>query len=316
MNNVTIQLLETKTRIKTDKQSFLNFVKNYFAGYIVPETGQNCDIDLSFEFKSGYSWKLHGQKLKNLDIYWGENFGSKQIDESFHFCFHEVSAKISFSADIWHGEIIFQKNFFKHCANVIFFRGRKTKKHYERFVTRLIIQNLVFLKAREKKKIAIISGAALALNGKAYIFAGLPGSGKSYLIKALKKENRATTLLTENYALIADQRVYYYTEGRTDNKLDNYPLKSLFIIGHGREAILETIEKATAQAQIEAINSYTAELPEHGPIVSSLLSKDYLAPLFINDLTSQLNNIPAYRAIVDNSANDFLKKFFELHAKQ
>lgn len=308
MKTINLKILGNAVSVSSNNIPFLNFVEKYFSGFSVEKAAASNNINLQFNFQPGFSYKLNGQRLKDLDIYWGENYGTDLKNNDFHFCYHETTTRLNLNETTWRGEINFQKNIFKHLANRLFFKGGLTNIHYYRLLTRLIIQNLIFLKTRQSQDLTIISGAGLVINNKAYIFAGLPGSGKSTLIKNLKTKYPESEILSENYLPIINNQVYYFTEGRELNKQNSCPLAQIHVIGHGREHSNRLLSPEEAANKLEAINIFTAELPEQGPLLNYLLQANGAGKLFstkINDVAT----VPCYLSVIDKDALNFLESF-------
>jgi len=295
--------------INSNNDAFLDFTKRYFKGFELVTLVSEPVIDLVFNFEKGFRFKVD-RKSESLDEFLGEKAGMQK--GSYVFQYQEVDATIKFEDSLWSSEVRFKKNLFKHFANLLFFRGLDTQKHYYRFVVRLIIQNLIFMKIKQGQNKEVLSGAAISVNNEAYVFLGLPGAGKSTLIKQLMKDNPGAKILTENYVVISGDRVYFYTEGAGDNCLDSYLIKKLYIISRGAEAVIEKISPENAFSQIIAVNNYTAELPMHGPFAGYILyNPTFMFMLGNETLQKLLEIIPAYRARIDKDANKFMKLFFK-----
>lgn len=307
MEKLFLNFWGVKVRVVANDNSFINFAKKYFQGFEVPELEGESVIDLSFNFQKYYNFKVD-RRPAPFDEFLGEKAGMK--NGSYEFQFNEVDAAIKFDNDRWSGNVNFKKNLFKHFANLLFFRGRDTQSHYYRFVTRLIIQNLVFMKLKQDQKMEVLSGAAISINGQAYAFIGLPGAGKSTLIDKLLEINPEAIVLTGNYVIISADQVYFYTEGAGDNCLQGYPLKEVHIISRGNGAAIEGIASKQALSQIVAVNNYTAELPMHGPFTAYVLHDTDFEFMLNNDtLQKILETAPAYRSRIDKGANEFIKLF-------
>lgn len=310
MRNINIKVFDILLKVSSNNNNFLSFVENYFSSGQSEEETDKVDIDLSFAFKPGFSFRLNGDRLNNQGVNLGENVGQKN-DGSFTFCHHEVTGEFLLSAENWSGVCTFQKNFIKHLANLLFFKRSKTMDHYYRFISRLIIQNLLFLKIREKNnKSVILSAAAVAINNESFIFAGLPGSGKTTIINAIKDIFPDLNVLSENYAVIINGKIGYFTEGKHICNDKNFPVTKVFVINRSNNFSIIENSGDSCFAMLSAINQYTSELPEYSPFINLLLLSDKFNYMISDEYLKEFSHfVKSFSLTADQGAAKLIEYF-------
>jgi hypothetical protein len=312
MKKIIINQFGTKIRVSSSNKNFLDSVKKYFSVLEVSNSDMDVDIDLSFVFKTGFSFRLNGNKIEEDGVLWGENV-CRGDDGRFLFSYHEVFGSFLLTNKNWQGDCIFQKNIIKHLANILFFKRSKTRESYYRFLIRLIIQNLLFLKL-EEKGFTILSAAAVEIKGDGYVFAGLPGSGKTTIIEKIKNNFSEARILSENYAIINKSSVGFFTEGKHSAGNEFFLIRNLFIINRGDNFSLLELDSSDCFYKLKAINQYTAELPEHGPFVNLLLLSPNFNFMILNDnLKNFSSSVESFDLRVDEGAVELIKYFKKIY---
>ena len=162
-----------------------------------------------------------------------------------------------------------------------------------------------------------IAAAAVVVRDGAYVFAGLPGSGKTTTVKLLKQSFPDIASVAENYVLVEDGLLLPFPEGIEKVVLKPYPVKALFIVTHGRELVVEKLSAKQAYAEILAINHATAELPIHSLWSSMMMIIPEWQKLAFSEesLRDLLAKIPASYLCVDRYGKKFVD-FFDQHYGQ
>lgn len=316
MKQVTFEISGISIGITSGNEGFLSFVGKYFSGFVADQVDAEPAIALEFDFPKGYDYKVGGNRVGNADVCLGENFGLSQVDGTFMIGQREIIGNFNFSPEQWRGRVSFRKNFFKHAANLLFFKGRDTSNHYYRAITRLVVQNLLFMKLKQQKGIEVISGGAIALDGNAYVFVGLPGSGKSTLLAAIKRNRPDAEILAENYVMVDGGKTHSFTEGKESNTDKAYPIRKIYLNAFGNRYQTEKLEPASAYAQITAVNNLTAELPQQSPFAACLLSdQDFGYLLDDQTLRDLLGKVPVERLVVDRGVHEFIQEFLKTYDK-
>lgn len=309
MYSVVIKVHTITARVHSNDRDFIRYVEDYFNTGIA--TG-DCDIDINLVFKSGFSWSL--QKLFfSTARHLGENIVFNDTTKKFIGAHRELTIEAVLEKDIWRVRGEFQRNFFRHCANLLLFHARRD--HYYRWITRLLIQNLIFMKLRERHSCAFASGAALAIGGRAFCFFGLPGSGKSTLVAALAKAIPGAEILAENYLVMDKKLLIPFPEGRLRFSHLAYQIAAGFIISRGEQMSMEMYSYEDACGAVNAINAFTAELPEHSILHTMAIANPLICALFKNEaLEGILKNISIFSCVVDRGALNCVAYFKNTYA--
>jgi hypothetical protein len=296
--------------VGSNNEAFLNFVKKYFEGFSIVRDSGEAQVIVECKFESGFSFKINRNYTHQAPVVFGENVAYDPSNHRFVFAHREVLGDLDIGADKWAMKATFKKNFFRHFSNLLFFKGSLTNEHYYRFLTRLLIQNLLFMKLEQNKEISIHSGAAIAVNGQAYVFFGLPGSGKSTLLAKIKSNIADAEILAHNFVLVKGNMNLIYPEGFARPMNREYPIKNIFINGYGDRFNSASLSLDEAISNITAINQFTAELPVHS-IFANLVLADAKFDFIFNEpnLTKLLATIPAVKLIVDRGHKEFLNYF-------
>lgn len=246
--------------LSSSNQAFLTYAHNYLRGFETASAPE-AEINVSVSFLSGFSLRL--QRTQYAPQRLGTGLDWDAVNNTLYVAQREIEARITLTSP-WHAEVTFKKNLFKHIANKLFFAGAQTHERYYRSVIRLIAQQLVFMQLMLRWNVVPLSAAAAELGGKAYIFAGLPGSGKSTLTRALHKKLGAR-ILTENFVLTDGERLFPFPEGSASVHADVQPLPiaEICVLTHGEKFLAYELPREQAYYTLLAINSLTAELPEH-----------------------------------------------------
>jgi len=160
-------------------------------------------------------------------------------------------------------------------------------------------------------KIAIISASAVAIRGRAYIFAGLPGSGKSTIVNKLAKMVPNAKIITQNYALISDTKILSFPEAKIEGLEKEYPVDSIFVTSYGLDFEIKKIGTKEAFSEISAINYFTQELPVNSPLAGLALVDDFGFMTDDSNLRRISELLPVNNLTVDIGGEKFLRYFRE-----
>jgi hypothetical protein len=296
--------------VLTKENGFGNFVKNYLRGFeSSPVTEPDCKIVASF--LPGYKKTFDNDQYAPQTL--GSGLGWDAGNNTLYISQKEISARITLTSP-WHVEASFQKNFFRHTANKLFFSGSKTQTNYYRSVTRLLLQNIVFIHLAQRWGIVPISAAAIKIGSRAHIFVGLPGSGKSTLVQKIRQEAKAE-IIAENFVLTDGERIFPFPEGNSSD-ISACAINTVHIITHGEKFSSYEMPKEQTYHSILSINSLTGELPEQGPF-GSLLLIDPTRWQFMHDndhetIKKLCERHNCRRLVVDPGADLALKQIMEL----
>ena len=255
-------------RLKSNNPAFISFAQNYFKGF---EHSDSTDtiIDITIQWKPGFSLAWNPTST-GFSHHIGSNVtidpvtGSCAIhDKEWHIIIHKKEGSLI------RAELSFKRNLLRHTANTLFTRGNLASRYY-RAALRILAQQLIFIEL-EKKGINPYSAAAVAIDNKAYIFAGLPGSGKSTISHFLRQQFDAE-ILTENFVLTDGTYLYPFPEGNTVEHIGSIVIKEIYSISHGSTFSVIPINSETMLHDLAIINAITAELPEHSLISASTLT--------------------------------------------
>ncbi len=287
--------------IESPSAEVIAFARQYFHGF--PEATTPTRIRCSIRFASGYSFRLQEKKgttghTLGSGLAWDAETNTLSVFE------REWSYTVSEKDSLLVGEITFKKNIWKHAIHVLTLGKRETHRRYYRAAIRLLPQTLLFQKL-EERGIQIHSGAAVAINGTAFIFAGLPGSGKSTLAHALRK-NCGAEILTENFVLTDGTKLYPFPEGNVLSKLAPIPIKNVYALSHGDVFSVTEISSERMIELTKMIDTLTAELPVHAKIAAQRLVDDKNSP---KDLPY---SAPAHTLVADKSLSETVKYFSSL----
>ncbi len=182
---VVLKIHGISVLIRSDNINFLNYLRSYFNCFIESVASDSFDLEVLVNIKKGFSISPHGADSR-ITRKIGDRLGLLDSGE-YGFSYREIGGRIDFRFSSWTAQADFKKNIFKHFANKLFFRRKKMNDYYYRFIIRYLIQNLIFLKLRESQNLIVSSGAAVSIDGKSYLFFGLPGSGKSTIVNKIKE---------------------------------------------------------------------------------------------------------------------------------
>lgn len=302
--------------VNSDNINFLNYLRNYFNCFVKESFNGPFDLEISVNIKKWFSFSPHGARNKIVRVV-GDRLGLLASGE-YSFSYREISGQIDFRGDNWIAQADFRKNIFKHLANKVFFRRKRMNDYYYRFIIRYLIQNLIFLKLRVSKNIIAASGAAVSVDGASHLFFGLPGSGKSTIVKKVKEYlGLRSEILTENFILFDSfGNNFVFPEGNNSPKAMSYPIAAGFIIGHGQDMVINKIDNQQAVNGIRLIDQYTAELPSQSFLSGyGLLDFGYLPFLSLVE-EKDLKSFDVFSLFIDNGATEFMKYFSDKYVSR
>lgn len=243
--------------LESNDQAFLAFAKQYLRGFEQTQPEEIPLIAVKHDFIPGFTFRFPKQKKGDRTL--GSGIEWNESEQTLDLLQREFRTRVSFK-DTWNAEVLFQKNFFKHLANKLFFAKQKTQTNYYRATLRSVAQQLVFMQLATKG-ISTISAAASSVNQQAVIAVGLPGSGKSTLMNAVREQLQGV-VLTENFVLTDGHLIYPFPEGNNASTRP-IPIKHVLLLSHGNHFINTTLSSEDAAESIRIVNQLTAELPEH-----------------------------------------------------
>ena len=183
--------------LTTNKKQVLAFAEKYWLGFKTDNVSSEA-FSVNIDFRQGFSWHAHPSiARKPQEIVLGSNRFLDAEKKILRAQDKDWYIELDFKNKML-GTLVFRRNIFRHVANVIFAK-HNLGEQYARAALRILPEALLFLSLREKH-IGVYSGAAYTKNKKAYLFPGLPGSGKSTLVHLLKKEFGGD-IATENFIL-------------------------------------------------------------------------------------------------------------------
>lgn len=313
---VILEVHGVSVLVSSDNINFLSYLRNYFNCFVREGFNGPFDLEISVNIKKWFSFSPHGVRNKIIRVI-GDRLGLLASGE-YSFSYREISGQIDFRGDNWLAQADFRKNIFKHLANKVFFRRKRMNDYYYRFIIRYLIQNLIFLKLRASKNIIVASGAAISVDGASYLFFGLPGSGKSTIVKKIKERLASRSeILTENFILFDSLgNSFVFPEGNDFPKVTPYPIAAGFIIGHGQDMIINQIDNQQAVSSIRLIDQYTAELPSQSFLSGyGLLNFEYLPFLSLIE-EKDLKSFDVFSLFIDNGTTEFMKYFFDKYVSR
>lgn len=284
--------------ISSDSVPFLDFLGRYFRGFEFSGTTSSFEAD--FRFRRGFVLPfLPARSGAEGDVF-GEDVSYSPSDGILSFGHRELRVTCSLAGDPWRVSADFQKRLMRHVANGILLRGRGIADHYYRIAARLVVQNLLFMRLRERG-IGILSASAVALSGRrALVFAGLSGSGKSTLAARICATDPSARILAHNYVLFDGSDILPFPEGERPDSLLAHSCVAAFVIGHGGRFSCDPLISEGAAAALEAINDCTAEMPEHSPFAALAIADPRHASAFDRGAVARFaHRVPVSRLIVD-----------------
>ncbi len=259
-----------KLVLTSSNRDFLAFAKEYFRGFEIDTPRKDAayvaDVHVVVQFLPGFSWRLNQSQYAPHVL--GGGLGWDEKNNTLYIFENEIEARATLTAP-WHAEVKFKKNFFRYLAHRLFFSGSKTKNNYYRSLIRLFAQQLVFMQLALRWQIVGISAAAFKIGGQAHLAVGLPGSGKSTLVSALRRELHAE-ILAENFALTDGERLFPFPEGQSSD-VAPCPIGGIYFLTHGEGFAKYILPREQAYQAMLAVNNLTAELPQHSPYGSLAL---------------------------------------------
>lgn len=311
MKSCRITFGETKLLVSSDHEGFLAFVKKYFTGhYCLSEDISLEDNQLAVSFSERGGWSPRGRRIERERVvtWLGEGLGLTK-EGNFLFEDKEITGEIIWDSRV-RAQIEFRPILLKSIANYLIPNPISLRERYFRLVVRGVIQQILFMLEAQGRGVEILSAASLLFQGKAYVFAGLPGSGKTTTVSHLAKTLPGAIILAQNYTPVHVDTTWAFTEGLTVNVEGKFPIGGVFIVTHGKEFNHQLIDQATALASLTFINHATAELPVHSRLGALLLGKTSASSLTSMPYIEELvKNVPVQMVVMDNCLPAFTDFF-------
>lgn len=180
------------------------------------------------------------------------------------------------------------------------YRKKDTKNIYTHYQINTYqfqyILRRVLLEISSRKKMVIVHASASKINGKAYVFIGSSGAGKSTTIKLLKQKYEALAddsiiIAKENDGFYFYQTPYYEKELWIKRNNSRLELGGIFFLIKSRQFLIDKIEKKeTILANLLQQITTTPELEKkHTKIAIKLLSEyNYFYYLYFDKKRKQL----------------------------
>lgn len=311
MKSCRVNFGSTHIIVSSDHDNFLAFVKKYFtADDCAPEEIFPSENHLSVVFSTRGSWSPRGRRIarEHVTTWLAEGIGLTK-EGKFLFEDKEITGEISFGTTV-RGIISFRPIILKDIANRILSNHLSLQERYFRLVTRGVIQQLLFMLEARSRGVEILSAASIVWQGKAYIFAGLPGSGKTTTVTHLATNLPGAKILAQNYVPLLSGTTWNFTEGLTPVVSGNFSVAGVFIVTHGNEFAVRTLESGTALASLLYVNHATAELPVHSRIGAAFLGKPEAGTITATQHVCALaKNVPVQMVVMDTQLRDFTDFF-------
>lgn len=313
-NSIFLNIHDIHIKISSNDASFLEYVQKYFSVFISTEK-HSKDIVCDFSFEKSYSFSV-SRTFSNEALLLGEHVSYDKKKSEFSFINREYLAKLLLENKPIIAKTTFKRNIFRHISNRLFFKKEKTNEHYYRIAVRLIIQNLLFMTLKKRVGIGVLSAAAVSIDGKAYVFAGLPGSGKSTIINEIIKHYPRAEVLAENYVLFKDDTIYAFPEVGWSPQSLTATIKNIFVVSRGEDLNVSSIEAGDAQRALSGVNDATAELPVHSQFAAyAIIDNQFVIDHYEHELNKLVNAVPVEIIITDKGLVQFMKHFIETHEK-
>jgi hypothetical protein len=298
-----------KALVFSNNRFLLQYIRDYFNLFIVSEFS-NPDVEVFIYYSPFYSFKPSQKISGGLPLKLAEGLELDRENNILFFSRNELNLRMNFNNPEWIIKATFKKNIFRHIANLLFFKKSKTNESYYRLISRAVIQNPILLKL-QKRGLAIISAASIVYKNKAYIFVGLPGSGKSTVIKKICENLKGSFIGAENFAVVNETHFFPFPEV-SYSKIDktSYPIEAIFLIKYGNNFEIRELDKKEAFLKIKSINEYTAELPVHSFLVGLGLGTnhfDFIADDTALKIAAEENK--SFEVVIDKGADLFLEYF-------
>jgi len=298
--------------VGSNSDELLSYIKKYFSDFCIDETITEPDISLVFNIKSGFGVSYNSPFSSKYSKRWGDLI-AEDSDGNIIFRYKEFSGEfIRRNNGRWFISVNFKRNFFKHLSILLFFNKGNVAEQYYRVMARLFVQNLLFLRLKNKK-VNLLCGGVGVFQKNAYAFIGLPGSGKSTILSYLSKELSGFEVLADNYVLVnEDKMVLPFSEGVRPVSLEKKAkLKVIFLVSYGDNFSINSIGAQEAVEKIMAINQFTSELPHDG--IMSILQFFGIenSPTPLSGMLDSLNGMNFFCLTVDKKKSSFLKYFLD-----
>lgn len=313
MNACIITFGTIRLRCESDSRPFIDFVRNYFQG--TAEIAA-ADHQITINFLNGWSWKKTRERSSPEAIILGEGIAYDKKRMTLAIAYHELTGAVSFGGESVNVDVSFQRIAYKHVANWLLFKRRGLSEHYFRFICRFVIQNILFMLMCRKKEGEVLSAAAIVYRGRAFVFAGLPGSGKTTAVTTLKRAMPGVEIAAQNYAIFKNNMLRPFTEGLSVCAAGTYPIERVFIVAHGPGFESRDIAPSDALARLRFINDATAELPRHSRLGAlALVDSSWQGIMDDDELAALARTVPVTELVTDQGFEECLRYFIAAYGQ-
>lgn len=305
MNCYTITLGSSTINVSTNFEPLGNFIRAYFNALPTDTMADAIHID----YCARWGWKRKSVSARGGAVCLGEGAIYDQKNNILQLEYKEINGQLVLKNGTLTGNFSFQPFAPKHIANRIFFKRSGLAEHYYRFICRLVIQNILFMLAARDQHIEILSAAAVVVKDKGFVFAGLPGSGKTTTVRTLS-EKMGASIAAQNYAPFIDGFFWPFTEGQSVCSDKKYPIKAVYIVTHGSKFSIERLSPELAFSRLSFVNHATAELPTHSIFGSlCLVDPSWSAITAAESLRILCQKTEVYQVVMDPGLTDFVQYF-------
>jgi len=277
---IVLKVHSVNLKVKSSNYEFIRFVQeNYPCFQIFSECSAN--IEISFSQESGIKARETKNKMERFSKGLHQNSNSIYWENEFGFCCLVTLIK----DDLWtiegfHFDLLNEK------------KPQEEKfKNFQRSM-RWVIHFPLFMMLEQKKKMRLVHASSISKNGRALVFAGLNGVGKSSIGRYIY-QNHNYKYNSDNFLLTDGDKIYAFPEkGRLKedalrkldikhykkndfvyNKYQNvfHPneieleavASSVFIVSNNHEISCKPLDNSTGNKTLEALHGFLLEFPEY-----------------------------------------------------
>lgn len=316
MSSCRVTFGTTSLVVTSDHESFLAFMKNYFDGEDVRLSGSvPKEHRLAITFARRGTWSLRGRRIdsRRVTTWLGEGIGLTD-DGTFLFEDKELTGELMLENDMLRGNVEFRPIVLKHLANRLLPGHGSLQERYYRLVTRGVVQQLLFMLEAQARSVDILSAASIVWQGRAYVFAGLPGSGKTTTVTHLAQTLPGANILAQNYVPVRAGTTWCFAEGLTSPIEGQFPIAAVYVVAHGEGFAERKLDSGCALANLVYINDRTAELPSYSKLGAFFLGNQSMSAIAHHEHLSVLaTEVPVRMVVMDSGLRLFTAEFIKTY---